>query len=293
VTNRTDTERTDKGSLWPLIGWVIFALSAAAFAIAVISGGLMRAVVLDVASFWPAWAVAIVLALVLWPLSRKGVRRVGAIAPLLLFSWLTGSVGLHFSGWDQLPSAAGDLAGPAVGAAVTAELGIDVSGDLRLGPGTGLLYEVTLVRRGGATGPAEALERRTDENVVVQLIERPDAGWFESRGWEVSISRALIWTLSVEAAGVDVDLATIVIASLAIVADGEVRLASPVGMVPIMIDGGVRLEIPMTASVEVIGPADVPAGWEITDSGFRFTGEGTSTYVVTVAEGATLVVTQW
>ena len=128
---------------------------------------------------------------------------------------------------------------------------------------------------------------------MVRLIERPDAGWFESRGWDVSISRAPTWTLSIAAARVDADLATVSVASLDVVADGNVRMASPAGEVPITIDGSVVLQIPATAGVEVVGMADVPDGWEITASGSRFIGEGTSVYLVTVADGATLVVRQW
>ena len=164
MTNLPDSNGADDGSLWPLLGWVIFALAAAALAVVVMAGGVMRAVVLDVVSFWPAWAVSIVLPVVLWAMNRKKpVSRIGAIAPLLLFSWLTGAVGLHFAGWDQLPSAAGDLAGPAVAAAATAELGIEISGELRLeAEEAEQLYEVNLVRgrrRNGAGRGARAPDR--------------------------------------------------------------------------------------------------------------------------------------
>ena len=293
MTSPSEPPVQQQGSLWPLTGWVIFALASAAVAVSVMFGLMMRAVVLDIVSFWPAWILAAVVAVAMIPLGKRGRGRVGAIAPLLLFSWLVGAVGLHFSGWAQLPSAAGDLRGPEVGAAATAELSIDVTGRLVVRAGSDRLYEVTLARSGGSTGPAEALERTADEDVVVRLLERPDGGWFESSGWEISISRTPTWALVLAAGSVDLDLATVAIRSLELVTDGEARLASPVGEIPIMVNGRVELEIPRTASVEVIGLADVPDSFEVTEGGSRFIGEGTSRYVVSVASGATLIVRQW
>lgn len=293
MTTAEETTSPDRDSIWPLLGWVIFTLTAAVFIVAVLLGAVMRAIVLDVVSFWPAWVLAAVVALGLWPLHRKGVARVGAIAPLLLFSWLTGAVGLHYSGWDQLPSAAGDLSGAEVAGAVTAELTIDVSGELVISPGTARLYEVDLIRAGGTTGPAEALERRTDENVVVRLLERPDSGWFESRGWRVAISRSPVWTLMLGADQLSVDLATVAVSSLDVVADGEIRLGSPVGTVPVTINGNVLLRVPQNVSVDVLGSATVPNHWETIENGARIVGEGTFSYVITVASGASLIVEHW
>ncbi len=95
------------------------------------------------------------------------------------------------------------------------------------------------------------------------------------------------------ATSVDLDLATVSIERLDVIADGRIRLAFPVGEVPVSINGAVEIEIPSTASVEIIGLADVPSSWSSTENGSTFTGEGTSSYVITVVSGATLVVTQW
>ena len=294
MSDRADTEKLDDdSSIWPLLGWVIFAASAGILLIAVFTGGMLRAVILDVVSFWPGWAVALIVAVATWSLGKKRSVRLRAIAPLLLFSWLTGAVGLHYSGWDQLPSAAGDLTGPAVGASETAELTIDVSGEVTLTAGSDHLYEVRLVRSGGSVGPAEALERQTDSNVVVRLNERRDYGWFGSDGWEVSIARAPLWSLSVAASSIDLDLATVSVSALDLVADGAVRLASPSGEVPVLINGAVVLDVPDTTRVEIIGVASVPNGWQETETGWLFPGDGTASYVITVVPGASLEVTQW
>ncbi len=293
MSTTPELDTTDRDALWPMLGWVLFAISVTILMAAVLVRGVMRAVVLDVVSFWPAWVLAAVIALAMWPLQRKGVARVAAIAPLLLFSWLTGAVGLHYSGWDLLPSAAGDLRGPEVAGTESAELSLEMSGMLVLVPGTDRLYEVELSRSGGSTGPAEALERRTDDDVVVRLLERPDSGWFESGGWKVTISRAPVWSLSLAADQVDVDVATVSLGSLEVISDGDVRLGSPVGTVPIMINGSVQLRLPRSASVEVVGNATVPDGWETTETGSRVVGVGTSSYVVTVVPGASLVVEYW
>ena len=128
---------------------------------------------------------------------------------------------------------------------------------------------------------------------MVRLMERPDAGWFDSGGWNVAISRVPSWALTLAATRVDLELGTVSLRSLDLVTDGEVRVSAPVGEVPILVDGRIVLEVPASASIEIIGPADTPGGFEATDQGSRFIGEGTSTYVVTVASGATLIVQQW
>lgn len=283
-------ETSERDPVWPILGWVLFAFALTVFLIAVLINAVMRAIVLDVVSFWPGWVLAAAVALAMWPLHRKGVARVGALAPLLLFSWLLGAVGLHFSGWSELPSASGDLRGPGVNGVETAELNIAVSGQLNLGGGTPQLYDVTLIRDGGTTGPAEALERRTGTDVAVNLLERTDAGWFASSGWNVAVSRAASWALVVEAGSVNLDLATIAVSSLAVVADGSVSLGSPIGEVPISVSGNVVMEVPTGIAVVIIGDAEVPASWQETDTGWSAEGDGTSSYLITVDPGATLVV---
>ena len=71
---------------------------------------------------------------------------------------------------------------------------------------------------------------------------------------------------------------------------GHVRIS--VGE-PVTINGSVVLRVPRTANVEVIGSVDVPDGWEITETGVRLVGEGTSSYMVTVVSGASLVIEYW
>jgi hypothetical protein len=124
-------------------------------------------------------------------------------------------------------------------------------------------------------------------------MERPDAGWFESAGWNVTISRTPAWSLVVSASEVDLDLATVPVESLDVVADGVVRVGSPLGDVAVRIAGSVELSIPTSATVEIIGTASVPNGWTETDTGWFNEGSGTSRFVVTVDDGASLTVRQW
>ena len=107
------------------------------------------------------------------------------------------------------------------------------------------------------------------------------------------IARTPIWALTLAAGDLDVDLGTVSISSLGVIADGQVRLASPVGTVPVTINGSVVLLVPRSANIEVIGSVETPDGWERTDTGARVVGEGTSLYMVTVVSGASLIVEYW
>ena len=218
----------------------------------------------------------------------------GAVVPLLFFTWVAVGLGLHLTGWEVLPSSAGDLAGPPVAADIsTAVLDIQLEGEVALDVVAGLLYEVSPMQTGGDIAPARSSEVLIGSEVTVRLREGSDPGWFGSGGWSVSLSDSPDWSVIVRAARLDADLTNVRLNSLRVEADGRIRLDTPNADVPIHLGGEIVLEVPSDASVEVSGPARVGSGWEVTAAGKRYQGTGEARYLVEVGSGSDVVVEQW
>jgi hypothetical protein len=246
-----------------------------------LTGLLMKAALLDVVSFWPAWVLALLISLALWPLRRRGIARIGAVLPLLLFSWVAGAVSLHLLAWEQLPSASADFAGPAQSGVSDASLSLEVNGRLELDGDATDLYDIAVLRSGGGAAPAEALERIDGAMASVELRERESPGWFASAGWHLNISRLTAWELSIVAQDVDADLRGVPVRRLDVVGDGIVMLGSPVGEFDVTVSGDVELVVPVGVAVEVDGAAVVPEGWEPTEAGARFAASGPVITIIT------------
>ncbi len=272
-------------SPWPIIGWLLLAAAVLVVGIAALAGLLMPAVVLDIVSFWPAWVVALLVALALWPLHRRGIARIGAVLPLLLFSWLGAAVGLHLLEWDQLPSAAADLIGPDAAGITAARVGVQTSGLLVLRSGAESLYEVRLIRTGGPAGPPDALERLVPSLAQVQVTERGGAGWFRSAGWTMELNRGPSWEIDLAAPEVDVSIRGLDVRGLRVTGDGTVRIGPPAVEAFVALDGDLTLIVPAGTAVQVRGAAGVPGTWEATETGSRSPGSG-PLVTVDVADGA-------
>lgn len=297
-----DQRRRRPGARFPVLGarhaWGVLAVSVVLLVVATQTGWLMRAVILDVASLWPVPLVAIGATVVRDRLAQRRDRVVrtgsGVAAPLLLFTWVAAGLALYLAGWEQLPSSTVVLHGPTVqDRLVTAELDIRSGGEVVLAGESEFLYEVTPLRTGGRIPPARGSELIGGREATVSLEESSDAGWFGSRGWRVSVSESPGWGLTIRADGLQADLTSVSLRSLRVQADGRIRLGSPSGDVPVRLDGGVVLEVPSEASIEVEGPAEVGPGWEATATGSRYVGIGDSRFLVLVEPGSDLVVEQW
>ena len=272
-------------SPWPIIGWLLFLASVAVVGVAAFAGLLMPAIVLDVVSFWPAWVFALLVALALWPLRRRGIARIAAVLPLLLFTWLAAAVGLHLMEWELLPSASADVDGPSAEGVTAAELEIEMDGTLSLRAGGSRLYSVSLVRTGGEVGPPDALERVLASAAAVELQERAAAGWFRSSGWNALINRGPAWDLAVVATEVDISTRGIDLRTLSVTGNGTVTVGPVAVESDVLLDGDITLVVPAAAAIEVIGTARVPAGWSESENGMASGGSGARMTVV-VAEGA-------
>lgn len=282
----------------PLALWAAAGLAAVVLAALVVRDLLLDAFLLDVVSWWPAWAAAGGL----WWMGRRRrasgwPSRAVAAAPLLVLAGLALVAALHLAGWSALPSSAADVAGPSpepfgapVGRAVISAV---APGELRLGSGTDGFYRARLLRRGGSVGPPAVSSSTADGVVRLEVRERDDPGWFRSSGWEVAVSPDTAWGVEAAAEVVEGDLSGVRLSALSLSGNGRLRVGEPVGRVPVRVDGEMVLEVPFRASVEVIGRAEVGPGWEFTADGRRFLGDGPGSYVIVAGDNARLMVRQW
>ena len=276
-------------SLWVLWSWFMVAFVAVSLAAGVIGGILSPTIVLDLVSFWPLLALGVFVGVVLVPFRSRLPDRIMAIVPLRLISVVGLVVGLHITGWSQLPSSAADLTGP--GADGVAEATFDTTlghGTLTVAAGAGEpLYTVRLNRAGGPVGIPDAVERGEDP-VEVLVRERDGGRWFRTAGWSVRLHGGVRWTVDVAAPRLDVDLTAVPVASLDVAGAGTVRI----GPVPsVAANGDLTLVLPAGVGALVRGPAQVPGDWIETNDGMQSL-DGEVQIVVEVADGATVTVEQ-
>ncbi|MFQ5966304.1 MAG: hypothetical protein ACE5MI_01690 [Acidimicrobiia bacterium] len=280
-------------------------------AIASLGGLLMPALLLDLASFWPFYLVGIVagVVLALFPRAkragakgrarhseggrRRSRRRVRTwlrlIAPLFVLMWLVVALTLHFVGWIELPSAAGDLRGPDVGSVMDAEVAVAMSGLLTVSAGTEPLYEVALARAGGDTGVPESLESITVSDAVISMRETHDSFWFETSGWNLRLAVGPSWALDLRSSELDADLRGLSLRSARLDGSGMAALPTSDGPMEVGVTGGFVLSVPKGQPVEIVGPATVPDTWLQTEGGWRSPADGDG-LLIAVEEGPVVVI---
>jgi hypothetical protein len=272
-------------SPWPVAAWLLVLASALVLGVGIYGEVLAPSLVLDLMSLWPGLTLALLLAGALWPFRRRGPARLAAILPLLVLTWLWGGVALHLAQWELLPSAAADVEGPPGEGTETARLSLEQSGRLSLSATDGLLYMVRMVRRGGPVGIPEAVERLEGGQATVSVVEISGGQWFRSSGWVAELALGPAWDLDLQAAILDVDLRGLRLTRLEAEGRGVIRLPAVEAEVPMVVAGDLVIEVPAEARVVVVGTAQVPEGWEVTDTGWRSPGREPG-YVITVADGS-------
>jgi len=276
------------------LAWLLLLVGTVLLGAMVAAGVLRRSVLLDLISFWPGLALTVVLLLILRrvrPRQRVLYSGLGPILPIVLLGWLAMAMTLHAAGWGALPSFAGRLTGsPAQVASATVD--IRLAGEVIIAADSELLYEVSSLRSAGSVAPPTAVEVGGEDRIEVMVREEDAPGWFGSSGWQVDLGRAPEWGIAISASTLEADLQDLNLSSLQANADGLIRLGSTSTEVTISLQGDLVVELPTEMTVDVTGLATVGPGWEVTDTGRRYQGTGTGSYLIEVGSDSEVVVSQ-
>ncbi len=280
MTHAAPRKRGGRGS-----AWVVPAVAIAVLVVLVLSGVFSRSIWLDAISWWPIWVV--LAAVGFWGRQRRfgSLRMPGLVAVGFLLVLGVFVVG-HVRGWTIMPSSVDELVSSSADPYETATLVARVGdGELVLEQtDTGSLYIVSPVRSGGSIAIPESVERSQGTDVAIELTQISDPGMYLFSGWDIGLSAGPAWTLTLEGQ-LDADLSTTNIANLQLDGSGVVSVGSVSVSTPLTVSGDFLIEVPDGTPVRVVGPAELPPGWERTASGGSSpeTGQG---WVISVAEGS-------
>ncbi len=228
-----------------------------ALVVAVLGSVLSRTVVLDALALWPVAALVIPAAV----LGLRGGRN-RALVPLVLITWMLGTVGLHLGGADQLPSAASTVSADLSGVE-TARLAVvidDVS--LRVGHGP---FQVAPAPVGGTAGVPVVQRVSGSTATVLTVTDDPTRSpWFRFGVFDMSLTPGVIWDLRVSVAHFEMDLREVEIAGGRLeAATGRVMLGDPSGDVTLEVAGNLEISVPPDTQGTAVGTTRVPAGWTV------------------------------
>ncbi len=272
---------------WPVGTWAMAGMLPIVAGIGISANVLSPGLALDLISLWPG-LLPVVIALIIVAIRKAWRRRMGALPPLLLITWIALAVAAHFSAWEPLPSSSADLIGPAeFPGHVT--LAAHSSGvlDVRV-KDRGAIYRVGFVRLGGQVGIAKAEEVATALGLTVSIVDGGSTGWFRYAGWTVDLAPRTQWNLSL-GGDLSVDLTGLDLGSVSLEGQGELVLGPTDHPVPVAARGDFEFLIPGGLAARVVGNADVPSGWQTTADGFRSPVDGEG-WVISVAAGSSVVI---
>ncbi len=266
--------------------WLMAVLSVVAVSVAIVGRLFPLVLALDLVALWPIPALAIVLAFAVALLGGRASSRV--LAPLLVVTWLILGVGWWSVGVPPSPSQAANILGPPQ---VPSEVALAVSlvGELTMSLDPTNVYSISVGQRGGTVGPPDVLEARQDDVMAMTVQERADGAWYRTSGWDVTLHSAALWRIEATATDVSLDLSAIPLQELDVTGNGTISLGQPVGPVPVSLRGTLVVSVPAGTAVEVIGTADVPAGWSTSDSGSASPTPGEGFIITTGGRGIQVV----
>ncbi len=247
-------------SAWPAAAWTMTVFTFVALTVAVLGSVLSRTVVLDALALWPVVALVIPAALLGW---RGGRNR--ALVPLVLITWMLGTVGLHLGGADHLPSAASTVSADLSGVE-TARLALvidDVSLRVTSGP-----FEVAPAPVGGTAGVPIVQRVSGSTATVLTVTDDPSRSpWFRFGAFDLSLTPGVIWDLRVSVAHFEMDLREVEVAGGRLDATaGRVLLGHPSGDVTLEVAGNIEISVPADVQGTAVGANTVPDGWSVEDA---------------------------
>jgi hypothetical protein len=242
---------------------------------------------LDLISLWPG-LLPVVLALVVVAIKKAWRRRMGALPPLLIITWIALAVSAHIAALEPLPSSSADLIGPAeFPDHVTLSAHSPGVLEVRVND-RGTIYRVGFVRLGGQIGIARAEEVSTAFGLTVSIGDAGPTEWFRYAGWTLDLAPSTQWNLSL-GGELEGDLTGLDLGSVSLDGNGELTLGPTDHPVPMAVRGEFDLHIPADVAARVVGSADVPNGWVTTAEGFRSPVDGEG-WVISAATGSSVVI---
>ncbi|MBW3666369.1 MAG: hypothetical protein KY394_02115, partial [Actinobacteria bacterium] len=175
--------------------WLLPVLALIALAGLVLSGVLSRSLALDFVAWWPIWALLALLTLLARG-RRLGRVRLSGLVPVIAILLIGLLVAAHLLAWPAMPSTRLALVGPPAAAVETAALSARIDGEIRLRAGAEYLYRVEPLRLGGDIAVPDAREQTAESAVVIELLPHPDPGFYGFSGWDVVLSAAPAWSLT-------------------------------------------------------------------------------------------------
>ena len=269
--------------------WLLPLTVVAGVVFVTAAGWLSSSITLDFIAWWPLWILLIGLILLtrgrrIWRVRLSGIIPLVVTAALIVFT-----VG-HVLGWPAMPSSSQRLVGPAAGSEPLAALSARVDGAISLTRGSGFLYEVDPIRRGGEVGIPSATEQVQGSNVSI-LLEAPlDPGLYQFAGWDITLSDLPTWNLTLEGE-IEADLGGLDMSGFQIFGSGRVILGQVATIVPATVAGTFELVIPTGVPARIVGTAFVPESWDQLSDGARSSTPGDG-WVISVPVGSVVTVSE-
>jgi hypothetical protein len=242
---------------------------------------------LDLISLWPG-LMPVAAALIIVAIKKAWRRRMGALPPLLIITWIALAVSAHIAALAPLPSSSADLIGPTEGPDhVTLAAHSPGLLEVRVSD-RGAIYRVGFVRLGGHIGIARAEEVATPFGLTVSIGDAGPTEWFRYAGWTLDLAPNTQWNLSL-GGELDGNLTGLDLGSVSLDGTGELTLGPTDHPVPMAVRGNFDLLIPGGVPARVVGNVDVPNGWLSTADGFRSPVDGEG-WVISAAAGSSVVI---
>jgi hypothetical protein len=272
---------------WPVGAWAMTGMLPVAAGIGISANVISPGLVLDLISLWPGLVPAAIAILVV-AFTRGWRRRMGAVPPLLLITWMALGASAHFAALDPLPSSSADLIGPEESPQHVTLAAHSPGALLVRVNDRASTYRVGFVRLGGQVGIARAEEVTTPLGLTVSIGDLGTTEWFRYAGWTLDLAPNTQWNLSL-GGNLGGDLTGLDLGSVSLEGQGDLTLGATDHPVPLAVRGDFEFQIPSGVAARVVGTADVPGGWLSTADGFRSPVDGDG-WVISAAPGSSVVI---